>query len=228
MKDNNMVNNNIKYLIFDYGDVLVYPITGHWFITPKFYELIKTDKIDIEIFNKSISKASRIISMKMMDERQEYNAFVEVYKTILSDLKLKIDIEDVSRKIAKDFVYSDVKHKLYNDVKDNIIRLSKEYKIIMLSDNWPCAKRLLKLWGIFDYFEKIYISSEKECLKKDRVFFDFPINEFNIKIGEAVFIDDKEELLDIAKEKGLETMLMDRTGLIQKSNHRIIHNLNEL
>ena len=160
MKDNNMVNNNIKYLIFDYGDVLVYPITGHWFITPKFYELIKTDKIDIEIFNKSISKASRIISMKMMDERQEYNAFVEVYKMILSDLKLKIDIEDVSRKIAKDFVYSDVKHKLYNDVKDNIIRLSKEYKIIMLSDNWPCAKRLLKLWGIFDYFEEIYIFSK--------------------------------------------------------------------
>lgn len=223
-----MINNEIKYLIFDYGDVLVYPVTGHWFITPKFYEFINKETIDMEIFNKSISKASKIISKEMHNEEIEYSTFIEVYKLILNDLKLKVDIDDVSRKIAEDFVYNDLKHELYEDVKTNIIRLSKKYKLIMLSDNWPCARRLLKIWGIYDCFEKIYISSECGCQKKEKIFFDYPIKEFNIKEGEAVFVDDKEELLDIAKEKGLETVLMDRKRLIQSSNHKIINNLIEL
>lgn len=40
-----MIIDNIKYLIFDYGDVLAYPITGHWFITPEFYSIIEKKKL---------------------------------------------------------------------------------------------------------------------------------------------------------------------------------------
>mgnify|MGYP003299869272 CR=1 FL=1 len=36
-----MIDNDIKYLIFDYGDVLVYPVTGNWFITSNFYKVFK-------------------------------------------------------------------------------------------------------------------------------------------------------------------------------------------
>ena len=41
-----MIDNDIKYLIFDYGDVLVYPVTGNWFITPNFYNIIEKKEID--------------------------------------------------------------------------------------------------------------------------------------------------------------------------------------
>ena len=53
----------------------------------------------------------------------------------------------------------------------------------------------------------------------------FHAHEFNIKEGEALFIDDNELNLDIAKEKGLDVMLMDRENEIKKSKYQIINNL---
>lgn len=223
-----MIRKKFKYIILDYGDVLAYPATGNWFITTNFFELINKEKIDIDKFNNAVSKASSIISKKMITELDEEKAFIEVYKVILSDLNLDVDIDDVSKKLAFDFVYSDTKHLLYKEVKESLERLSHDYKLILLSDNWPCAYRLLKKWCILDYFEKVYISSEYEMLKKDKIFFDLPIKEFSINNGEALFIDDKEYLLDIAKEKGLEVLLMDRTCEKQDSKYKIITSLIEL
>ena len=48
MKENNMKH---KYLILDFGKVIVYPTTGDWDITPKFLELIDISKLDIDKFN---------------------------------------------------------------------------------------------------------------------------------------------------------------------------------
>ena len=58
--------------------------------------------------------------------------------------------------------------------------------------------------------------------------FDYPINEFNIKKGEAIFVDDNEKLLDIAVEKGLSVLLMDRAEEVKISKYKIIHNLSEI
>ena len=64
--------------------------------------------------------------------------------------------------------------------------------------------------------------------KKNEVFFDNPINDFNIKNNEAIFIDDNESLLEIAVKKGLEARLMDRKNKKEKSRFKIIHNLKEI
>ena len=98
----------------------------------------------------------------------------------------------------------------------------------MLTDNWPCVNRILKEYGIYDYFDKVYVSSIYGTKKSEKVFFDYPIKDYNIKEGEAIFIDDNESLLDIAKEKGLDTRLMVRSKEIKKSNHNIIYDLNNL
>ena len=79
----------------------------------------------------------------------------------------------------------------------------------MLSDNWPCAHRLLKKWGIYKYFEKVYISSEYDVQKKDKVFFDYPIK-------------------DIAKNKGLQVILMNRNECNKESKYGIITSLNNI
>ena len=94
----------------------------------------------------------------------------------------------------------------------------------MLSDNWPCVINYMKDNNILDFFDKIYISSIYGVEKKDKVFFDYPINDYCIKPGEAMFIDDNESNLDIAKDKGLDVLLMDRYG-DAKSKHNIIHDL---
>ncbi len=120
------------------------------------------------------------------------------------------------------------KYKPYNGIKEELTELSKKYKLLLLSDNWPCANGALKEYGIYDLFTKIYISSIYGQLKKDGLFFDNPIKDFNISNGEAIFIDDNEELLDVAVNKGLKVRLMDREGIVEKSKYEIVHNLKNI
>ena len=87
-------------------------------------------------------------------------------------------------------------------LREELEKLSKKYELILLTDNWPSTTRTLKNAGIHDYFKKVYISSEYGSVKADGVFFDYPIEDFGIKKDEAIFVDDAEVNLDVAKEKG--------------------------
>ena len=51
------------------------------------------------------------------------------------------------------------------------------------------------------------------------------INEYNIKKSEALFIDDDPENLLVAKQKGLDVLLMDREKIVINQEYKIIHNL---
>ena len=115
-----------------------------------------------------------------------------------------------------------------NGIKEELKELSLKYKLLLLSDNWPDVINSLKEYEIYNLFEKIYVSSIYGQLKKDGDFFDNPINDFKIIDGEAVFIDDSEKLLEIAKSKGLKVKLMDREKKIQKSKFDIINNLKNI
>ena len=124
--------------------------------------------------------------------------------------------KDIAYKIAYDRTYNTNKYTLYDNIYKELEMLKEKYILILLTDNWPCVN---------DYFNKIYISSICGVEKKDKFFFDYPINEFNIKTGEALFIDDNELNLDIAKEKGFDVMLMDREKIVENSKHKIINDL---
>ena len=95
----------------------------------------------------------------------------------------------------------------------------------MLTDNWPSVDRILKNTELYQFFTKVYISSFYGTEKCDGTFFDYPINDFNIKSGEALFVDDYPLNLDIALSKGLDTLLMEREGIIENNQHRKIKSL---
>lgn len=219
---------NIKYIILDFGKVLAGPTTGNWFITPKFIELVDMKKVDIELFNNSVSKYDYLLDKKIINEEEEYNMFYLFYKGMLETINYDNNIEEISKLLAFDMTYNSSKYTLYDDVVEQLKILSDKYTLLLLSDNWPCAYRIMNEYSISKYFDKLYISSVYGCQKKDKVFFDYPINDYNIKPGEAIFIDDNPLLLDIAKEKGLHTRLMVRDNKDIESNHPIIHNLYEL
>ena len=52
-----------------------------------------------------------------------------------------------------------------------------------------------------------------------------PDNSISIDLFIALFIDDNEFNLDIALEKGLDVMLMDREKKVKDSKYQIINNL---
>lgn len=216
-----------KYLILDFGKVLFYPVTGHWFITPLLIKIVDMDRINQEDLQKAMEKYNNILSQKITTEEEEYEMFYEFYRNVFKEIQYFIQDSDI-RKIAYDITYHDEKYKMYDKVKEELEILSKKYTLLLLSDNWPCAIRILKNNEIYDYFEKIYISSIYGVQKKDKVFFDYPIDDYEIKKTEAIFVDDNEKLLDIAVQKGLEVRLMNREKEEINSKYKMINNLLEI
>lgn len=218
----------IKYLILDMGKVLVYPETGSWFITPIFLKNVDITQINREQLKKALIKYS-VDNEKMENLDEEYNYIKSFYEHIFKEIGYEIDAQKI-KEIVDDYVFnlSDTKCYLYDDVKTELDRLSQKYTLIMLSDNFPSGMEYLKKHDIMKFFTKIYFSCYYGECKCDKTLFDYPINDFNIQKGEAIFVDDKESLLDIAVEKGLDVILMDRNKEIEKSKYKIINDLKSL
>ena len=216
---------NYKYIALDFGKVVAAPTTWSWDITPKFLELIDINKINIDIFKELRKQYGSILSEMVTTLDEEYNMFIRFYEPILKEFGYS---RDIAEKIAYDRTYNFDKYTLYENIHNELKKLKEKYKLILLTDNWPCVIDYLKEYNLYDFFDNIYISSMYGVEKKDKILFDYPINELNIKQGEALFIDDNESNLDIAKEKNFDVMLMDRENKINDSKYKIINNLNNI
>lgn len=220
--------NSIKYIILDFGKVLAYPITGHWFITPKFMELVDMSMIDITQFNECTKKLNDILSRKVINREEEYEMFCNFYSQLFDLLAYPYKSKELIDNIVYDMVYTSNKYGLYDGVKTELEELSKHYTLLLLSDNWPCCIDIMKKYDIDKYFDKLYISSIYGSTKSDGIFFDYLINDYCIHSGEAIFIDDNPNLLAIASHKGLDVRLMDRDNECQDSEYPIICSLSEI
>lgn len=219
----------IKYLILDMGKVLIEPASGNWLVTNEFLKNVNISKINKDKLKEAIKSSRYLLDGKAQNLEEEYKMIMEFYKTVFQKIDYNITKEKLEN-IVNNFVYDkdDSKYILYKNVKEDLEKLSKKYTILMLSDNWPCAINYLKKHNIDQYFAKIYISSIYGKRKQDEVLFDYPIKEFDIKENEAIFIDDNEELLDIAAKKGLLVLHMDRNKMIKTSKYKIIHDFSDL
>ena len=213
----------VKYIIFDFGKVLGYSTTGYWDLTPKSLELLDIEKYNFEELKQTREKYIHILSEKMETLEQEYDSYIRFYSGLLPYVDLKI-----IKEISYDRTYNFDKYTLYDDVFDVLNKIKEKYKLILLSDNRPSLIPYMKKSNVYDLFDKVYVSSFYGKEKKDKIFFDYPINHYDIKPGEAIFIDNNELLLDIAKEKGLDAFLMDRDNKVSRSKYKIINNLVQL
>ena len=219
---------NYKYIVLDFGNVLVTPTSGDWFYTPKFLELIDINKIDNNLLEEAFNKYDYLLGEKLITQDEEYNMFFKFYDGILRYIKYPNYKKSIGEEIAYDRTYNNTKYTLCNNIVKELEYLKSKYTLLMLSDNWPCVIPYMKDNKIYDYFDKLYISSIYGVEKKDKVFFDYPIKDYNIKPGEALFIDDCESNLDIAKEKGFDCMLMVRDKKDVKSKYKVINDLMNL
>lgn len=214
-----------KYVILDFGKVLAGPATGDWFITPKFEEVIDMSLIDRDSLNEEFSKFNEIIGRKMLTQEEEYNNFFELYSLVLQEVNYPKYSDDIVHEIAYNFTYESDKYTFYDGIKDELERLKKKYKLILLTDNWPCVEKILDDNKLTKYFEKVYISSYYGTQKKDGIFFDYVVDDFDIKPHEALFIDDNEVNLERAEERKIDVLLMDRNKEMKSSKYEKINNL---
>ena len=218
----------MEYLILDFGNVLAYPTTGNWHITPKFLELIDMNKINKEQLKENIKKYQYLIdcSLDIKTLQEEFTTMKSFYENVLKGIYNEYS-DKLIEEIAYNRVYEFDKYELYEDVYDELNRLSKKYKIILLSDNWPSLLEYMKYKKIECFFEKIYISSMYSLKKENGEFFDLVLKEFNVK-DNSIFVDDHEENLTIAEEKGIHGLLMDRKCSYFDSKFKIINSLKDI
>lgn len=219
---------NIKNIIFDIGGVLADPKSGHWFITTNFWNIVDKNLVDQEKLKNSLKKHLYLQTQEPKTELEEHNMFSNYYYEVLKDIEYPNLTMEIANKIADDCVYNDDKFIFYEDDKDVLEKLSKNYNLYIISNGWPSSFRVLKNKGLEKYFKGIIVSSMYTTIKEERLFNVFLDSYKNINPKESLYIDDRRHILDKANEYGFILLLMDRKNIYTESKFRIINNMNDI
>lgn len=225
--------NNIKAILFDSGRTLNVPRTGHWFITPNFFNIINDTSFQYtedqlsEAMNKACDHISKILLVKT--EEDEFAMFKEFYEVVLKEIKYTSINEEIINSLASDNVYNDDKFYFFDDVEPGLQRLKDKYILGVVSDTWPSLERVFINKSLRKYFSTFVMSSIYGSYKAEKVLFKIAIEEIGVKPEEVIFIDDSESNLIAAEDFGMIPILIDRYDRNDiESKYPIIKSLNDL
>lgn len=216
---------NIKNIIFDIGGVLADPKSGHWFITTNFWNIVDKNLVDQEKLKNSLKKHLYLQTQEPKTELEEHNMFSNYYYEVLKDIEYPNLTMEIANKIADDCVYNDDKFIFYEDDKEVLEKLSKNYNLYIISNGWPSSFRVLKNKDVDKYFKGIIISSMYTATKEEKLFNIFLDKYKNINPKETLYIDDRRHILDKANEYGFNLLLMDRKNIYTESKFRTINDM---
>lgn len=231
----------IKAILFDSGRVLNQSSTGHWFISPRFFEYVNSEiynSIEREKINGAFRKAGEYINSQNLIKTKEeeyihFEKFYKVFSDTLPELGLK---ESQIKGLATDLVYNTDKYIFFNDALDIIPQLKLKYKLAIISDAWPSLKDVYEKNGLYKYFDSFIISSILGIAKPNEKMYLKAIEELGILPEEAIFIDDNIINCKGAMKLGIKGVLLCRNKFqycIYKlfslgKGYKVINNLNKL
>ena len=100
------------------------------------------------------------------------------------------------------------KPKLRKEIFKLIKRLKRNYKTVLLSDNFDdMTKTIRKNLDLKKYFDFVVFSNEVGLVKRENKIYKFVISKLKYKPNECVFIDDKKENIRRAKKIGINGIL---------------------
>lgn len=200
----------IQNIIFDIGGVLANPLSGNWFITPNFYTIIDKNKINETELLESLKKYQYLHTQEPKNEKEEYQMFMNYYYQVLKNINYPIT-KKIAEDLAHDCVLNDDKFIFFEDVANSLELLSKNYNLYIISNGWPSSIRVLNNKNIAKNFKSIYISSMYGTIKEEKLF-DIFLEKENIKPECSLYIDDREHVLDKAKEYHFNLLKMIRNN----------------
>jgi len=139
----------------------------------------------------------------------------------------RILTKDLSEKLAKNLWKPELNYfelvdkniwkccSINEKIYDFIVSLKWKYNQINLSDISVAVKNALFKNGLYYIFDDLVLSCDTGFSKRNDLenqtthFFDFALNKYWFKAEECLFIDDKQENLDIAKKTGMNTILFE-------------------
>lgn len=224
---------NIKAILFDSGRTLNVPRTGHWFITPNFFNIVNKENFEVNenelelAMEKACNHINKILTV--ITEEDEFFMFKEFYEIVLNEIKYPYISENIINDLAKDNVYNDEKFLFFDDVQPSLEKLSDRYILGVVSDTWPSLERVFINKDLRKYFKTFVMSSIHGSYKSEKKLFRLALDEIKLNPKEVIFVDDSESNLLAAEEFGLVPILIDRYEQNNlKSKYQIIRSLEEL
>ena len=232
--------NKIKGILIDSGRVLNFAATGDWSTSPNFFHIIDKSKFY------SIPKAKRkvaykkawdyINSIKTMNTIEEEWEHFSGFFTIIAEELPELEIhKDKKKLLIDDFVSNFDKYTFFKDVFDVIPRLSRSYKLCVVSDAWPSLRGVFKKVGVDKYFDSLIISSELGITEPNLQMYKSAIKELDLNEEEVIYIDDNPKNCDGASEMGIKAIILNRDLILRmyykfilKSPYRIVRNLYDI
>ena len=189
----------IKAIIFDLGGVLFTNGTKKFVNSISKRHGIEREKVE-EIMNGDLGTLYREAKIT----RDEF------WERALNELNINESVD----KLEQEWIDG---YELIEGTKTLIQELSKKYKIYFLSDN--VKERVSKInerYNFMDWFEDGVFSHEVGVRKPNPEIYKITLSKINTKPEEAVFIDDKPEMLAPAQETGMLTFLFESPEKLQE------------
>ena len=99
----------------------------------------------------------------------------------------------------------------------------KKYNCYVLSNwSWETFENLDNEYTFLNMFDGLLISGKEKLIKPDEKIYLLAIKRFNLNAHETVFIDDKIENIEAAKNLGFKTIHLDNPELITKKIYQFI------
>lgn len=225
----------IENIVLDWGYVLAYPTTGNWFVSPEAKEILGWKNMLRVFFHKKALKEDLRIACAglnedhlLENEEKEYQQFMDFFEVMLTQLGVKKDKSRLVQELAKDLVFNPEHVQIYEDTKTGIQKLQEQYRVMILSDNWPSLVSKMKHSGVDELIKEVVISCEHGICKDNVKLFQIAIDQWKINPQQSVFVDDSITNLINAEKEGFHSILMDRTGKVTESDFPIAHTMEDV
>jgi putative hydrolase of the HAD superfamily len=224
----------IKGILFDVGDTLVKPTSGHWFMSPNFAAILDAHSVELpdrrELYA-ALGRGGEYLDANhsVQTVEEEFDQFVVFYSLVSDYLGLKLEGKDLFRELAYDMVYNNSKFELFDDTEEQIKRFYRRgFRLGIVSDTWPSLERVFTHFGLHEFFITFTISSRIGCLKPDERMFRHSIEALDLLPESILFVDNAQINVRKANEMGMFGVLIDRYGECDRSNLPCIRDLKQL
>ena len=196
----------IKAVIFDVGGVLH---TDEMKFVRQ--DIISTLGLTKKIYESSYSKLIQPLSKGEISEKQFWTSFIKeaTSKVVLPEKSL------FTREFSKRFKVNKDVNKIVKSLK------AQDYKLAVLSNTIKSHVEVNKKMGIYDNFPIRILSCEVGLKKPDPSIYKLALDKLGTKSEETVFIDDKQEFVNVAEKLGLK-------GINFKNARNLIEELKNL
>jgi putative hydrolase of the HAD superfamily len=212
---------NVQRIFFDSGMVLLHPKSGDWFYPNVYNEYCKKHSLSEKGLYQYINfrfAYDHLSSIKqILNESEEYEAFLEFYTILFHNLKGKNNIELIEL-CTNATVWDYKKYTFYDDVKDSIKKLNSKYEMGIISDAWPSLFNVYKQNDMFRYFEPFILSSIYGCTKAGYDLFRFALANAAQKPDECLFVDDSYDNCKRARKLGMQVIVLNRNKYHKQKN----------